>query len=573
MSRLALRSPSIMLSLACLGVGCDVAEAPPSGRDATHTDARDTRDADAREVAPDVGDGLTLCDPQGEAPNGGCPAAMFCETTARVCVDCVGRRQRCTDGRRETCDAPVATGFATLTGGFWRADPCAGDDVCVPDGIFATCEPRVCSPDPTTWRCVSPTTAEQCNAYGSSQIMRTCGEGRACYGGQCELIRHNVVLVFDTSGSMHIYRDPAFAGKNPSQCVPGGSPPCLQPFPKCDDPASPLTLFTLSKTVFADAIAGSIGHYAQFALMRFPQREDATNVNDLCYFGWYDWRPRVTGDDDAFATTEGGWFDQNRGEVVVVPFPLRNNLDNGGQLLEWLDFEERLGASDTPCQVSADCGTGQCGTLDGARRCFYHTDNELRAGGETPLGKSIYYAGEYLRRFVRVDGKACTIDANCGSAGYQCVGNVCRDPYRHCKDDYIVLLTDGQESEHKDETSFFNPVVQAKRLAFGLDCAGDADCRGGATCQDSVCVPPGMSINTMPRVVGDGHGALAAPDGQPISVRTTVITLNGLDFANARIALFGGGASLDVSGTDPQTFRQRLQQAMSPNYKCRPEDL
>ncbi|MCC6623169.1 MAG: hypothetical protein IT385_18060 [Deltaproteobacteria bacterium] len=565
----------LALSALVSASSCEVAEAPPLGGDATRADTREVRDdAEVAEVAPEVGDGLVLCDPQGESANGGCPAEMFCETTARVCVDCVGRRQRCVDGRRETCEAPVATGYASVTGGFYQPDPCQGRDVCVPDGIFAQCLPRVCDPDPATWRCASATVAEQCNAYGTSEIETACGPGRACYGGQCELVRHNIVLVFDTSGSMHIYRDPTLDGKNPTACDPAdGDPPCLQPFPVCDAPTDPLTLFTLSKTIFAEAIQGAVGSYAQFALQRFPQREDATNVNDLCYFGWYDWQTFMTGDDDAFATTEGGWFDQHRGEALVVPFPLRNNLDNSAALLEWLDFEERLGASDVPCEVSADCGTGQCGSVNGERRCFYHTDHELRAGGETPLGKSLYYAGEYIRRFVRVDGKPCVIDANCGSAGYQCVDNVCKDPYRACKDDFIVLFTDGAESEHKEETSFFNPVVQAKRLAYGLDCAGDGDCRGNATCQDGVCVPIGQSVAAMPRVVTGGFGALTSPDGQPISIKTTVITLNGKDSANARIALFGGGVSIDVSGTDAATFRERLTQAMSPNYKCQPEDL
>jgi hypothetical protein len=66
---------------------------------------------------------------------------------------------------------------------------------------------------------------------------------------------------------------------------------------------------------------------------------------------------------------------------------------------------------------------------------------------------------------------------------------------------------------------------------------------------------------------------LAAPDGTPISIRTTVIALNTGTSTNGRIAKAGGGAAVDVSTGDPETFRQLLFQAITPNFKCQPEDL
>ncbi|MFO0746894.1 MAG: hypothetical protein U1F43_14665 [Myxococcota bacterium] len=575
-ARSHLTTSMLLVTLAL--AACEVAEAPGS----TDASTRDTLDANAADSATQASDadaagdagpettdaGLLVCDPTSAAPNGGCPSGQLCETTAHVCVDCIIAEERCVAGQRESCEAPVVTGVHAVSGGSWHADACAHDEACVPVGIHATCEPQVCDPDPTTWRCLSATTARQCNAFGNEQQIVECQPGRACYEGKCEFIRHNVVVVFDTSGSMHDYLDRTFPG-NPGTCDQNHTP-CLQPFPACDDPADPLTLFTLAKTVFADVIETTIGGFSQFALERFPQREAATN-NPGCFVGFYTTDTEMTGDDES--KVPGAWFDQNLGEVLVVPFPLRNSLDNKAKLLEWLDFSERLGATDTACTTNDQCGTGKCGQVNGEGRCFHHTDDELRANGETPLGKSLFYAAEYIRRYVRVDGKACTTDASCGSAGYQCVSGFCKDPYRKCKDDFIVLFTDGEESFFQDETSFFNPAVQAKRMAYGLDCTADADCRGGAVCTNHVCLGPGQTAGDVPTLGGDGFGALSSPDGQPISIRTTVITLDGQGVKNARIAHAGGGVNVDVQSSDPQTMRTQLIQAMTPNFKCRPEDL
>ena len=66
---------------------------------------------------------------------------------------------------------------------------------------------------------------------------------------------------------------------------------------------------------------------------------------------------------------------------------------------------------------------------------------------------------------------------------------------------------------------------------------------------------------------------LSTPDGTPISIKTTVITLNASPSINARIAYAGGGTNLNVSAGDPETFEAVLRAAMSRDPKCRPEDI
>jgi|GEM_PF-1685039 len=591
---------SACLSFICLSslAACEVAELP-GGK----SDARDTRDNDTRtevDAAVETDAGLVSCDPN--AVDTGCGDGRYCETTARVCVDCVGYIQRCVGaaGRatRETCQPPVASGVGEVVGGFYEPDPCGSGEVCVATstrpGAPIKCMAQVCEAGFST--CEGAGHVRACNASGTVEGVSECAAGRACYTGTCELIRHNVVLIFDTSASMWSYVNPAWNSSGPGTSyspltcennphagpvgdrhdgAPDGAG-CFESFPDCDNEDQPMSLFTLSKNAFSAVVAEAIGGYAQFALQRFPQ-QDSPGASVSCSSGWYTAQEMITGDDDARTTDGSSWFKDNLGQVFVVPFPVRTTIDNTSTLLGWLDHKEVLGASPKSCTtatVAADCGAnGRCADYNGQLRCFTHTDPELRAVSQTPLGKSLFYAGEYIRRFVRVDGKACTTDASCDSAGYLCRDSKCVDPYRKCKDDYIVLFTDGGESFHDQESDFFNPVVQAKRLAFGLDCQGDGDCRGDAKCIDNQCIGKDQTTLDTPNVPGEGFSALATPDGTPISIRTTVITLNSITSINARIAYAGGGASVDVSGGNPTTFRDALRAAMNPNYKCRPEDL
>ena len=318
---------------------------------------------------------------------------------------------------------------------------------------------------------------------------------------------------------------------------------------------------------------------SQFALQRFPQREAGTNSAN-CSAGWYTASETITGDDGSHATQAGGWYDTHREEVLVVPFPGRSTVDNSEQILRWLDLKETLGPTDEPCDADIECDGGACGQVNGEGRCFAHDNPELRAGGGTPLGKSIFYAGEYLRRFVAVDGKACVDSEDCGSVGYVCADQVCRDPYASCREHFIILFTDGAESQHVSTSEFFNPVVQAKRLAFGLGCDDDDGCRGGATCVDGRCEVPDVDPFFVPTLVDFmGEDALVRPDGTPLRVQVSVVTLESQESdpavitQNERIALVGGGTSLNVLVQDPEAVQEALLEVRTPALKWPPDQL
>ena len=114
--------------------------------------------------------------------------------------------------------------------------------------------------------------------------------------------------------------------------------------------------------------------------------------------------------------------------------------------------------------------------------CVVTTNAELRAVGATPIGKSLFYASEYLRHFVLVEGQFCEEDADCASSNHSCVDGQCHDEFAYCRENVIVLFSDGAETENVHIDDFFHPRVQAKRLFYGLGCQTDADCLSGAMC-------------------------------------------------------------------------------------------
>jgi hypothetical protein len=231
-----------------------------------------------------------------------------------------------------------------------------------------------------------------------------CGPGRACYTGRCEQIRHNVLLVFDTSASMWSYLERSWnTNYSPLDC--NNNPhPCFSAFPGCDDEAAPLSLFTLSKNVFSSVVEEAIGGFSQFALMRFPQR-DTPGVSPSCANGWYVAQDVITGDQDERSPDDVSWFKDNLEQVLVVPFPVRTTINNIPDLLSWIDHEERLGATPDSCVDASDCGEGgRCGDFNGERRCYRHTDPELRAISQPygrVLGKRPQAVGRRGRRADR----------------------------------------------------------------------------------------------------------------------------------------------------------------------------
>lgn len=433
----------------------------------------------------------------------------------------------------------------------------------------------------------------------------TCAQDAATGKGACVPVAHNLIIIFDTSGSMNdIVKD----NKGVPKCQAGD----IKTFPLCDVDENKLpggcTRMGASKSVFKKALGKIDDALVHMALFRFPQKISKFGVGTGCPGGAYQGNGTITGDDSKQALDDdpNKWFVKGLSEILCVPFAANAVTNVKDAMLQWMNGLEDQNANPV--------------------------DPELRANGSTPIGKSLFYAGEYIRNFVIVDGKPCQETKDCKNVNYVCGPNFkCIDPARSCRETVVVLFTDGGEA---NSNTFFGPWVQAKRLAMGLKCASDGDCAGGATCQeakvckkpngttgpcvsdaectpgslckgDLMCLPKdnitgylcskGMTpclpdaapdspsycagvcvIDPRPSLTASAanlpDNALHGPDGKPISVRVVVVDISGETgvsqvTGSASIAIAGSGKLLGADAGDPGALLDSVEAAFDIKTK------
>ncbi|GEM_PF-1262744 len=449
-----------------------------------------------------------------------------------------------------------------------EAQPCADKDPCTYD----LCKPGV--------GCANPPKPDGI----------ACGAGKWCYAGTCTMRTSNLAIIFDTSGSM------AFN-------VPGKL--CWkQKWPKCLPPHKQCSRMGVSKNVFTKALAHINIAQTRMAMFRFPQlvldpkkttspkppyfKPPEVTCKIGHYMGYQDMTDHTKEQSVGPTST---WYWKNLNEILCVPFPKTDKDNPKIEMARWMDGKET-----------------------------YLEEPEFRAIGGTPIGKTLFYVGEYLRNVVVIDGKTCKADADCGNPNYVCKDAKCHDPMRACRDTTVVIFTDGGEVNKPNQ--FFSPWVQAKRLAYGLHCKQDHDCVGGAKClcppdkpqckpQFKRCTPEvegsGFYCRTtmqpcLPEAakgaigycpplsgfdacvadpIGDvtaksvdfNHNVLRSPDGEPFAVRVHVVDISEQPWGiekSANIARSGNGLLLASKGQDEDTFLKHLLTAfdVGPKPAC-----
>jgi hypothetical protein len=439
-----------------------------------------------------------------------------------------------------------------------------------------------------------------CLTKGNGYSISNCFPGTTCLGGQCKPVAANLIIAFDTSGSMS---DDVKIGGG-AKC--GGN---YDVWPDCEyvDPkfAGGCTRMGVSKFVFKQALAKIDETAVHMAMFRFPQTSSATSY-PTCSSGHYSGNEQISGDkgDQAIGDSSPLWYWSGLAQIQCVPFPTANVTSVKDAMLLWMDGKE---STVTPANP------------------------ELRPDGSTPLGKTLFYLGEYIRNRVVIDGKPCTSDDSCQNINYVCQQGKCADLNRSCRETVVVIFTDGGED---NSNSYFGPWVQAKRLSSGLFCASDGDCVGGTTCQnvkncqndkgvyinclqdsdcakgnkcaantlclppstitgyfcskglapclpdavmgqtaycDGLCVPdprPGLTV----KAASMANNVLRSPDGKPFSVKVIVVDISGSTAASdisgsASLAIAGGGKLLGADASDPSALLQSLDAAFDIKTK------
>ena len=503
----------------------------------------------------------TICKTPPPACEDDCdPHAMVCDVGKGHCVDCLEHDDCieethctaegicapdvCPAGAVELECAGASLSVCEPSGAAWIETPCPEGETCQKGaaGIRETaCAPITC--DAGTKGCLDFHTVTLCNPSGTEETTYPCPGSTICELGTCTIPRPVVLVIFDTSSSRWAYPD----GGVPELCE-ALEKPCVDPWPSCEADTGGITLMARSKLAFS-ALFESFANKVHFGLLRFPQRT-AVQSPPQCKSGHHVGLSTLTGDPSERETSldaPAGWFPTHLTESIVVPVSM-SEADNLPEIQSWFDFSESLAPPGASCEESGPCpGAGAC--VDNA--CIRHEDPELRAAGQPPLGRTLYYAGEYLRHRVAVDGRPCAEASDCATPFHACVQGVCQDPGRACRPFVVIVFTDGTESVDTALDSWFNPRNQAHRFQFGLGCTVDADCLSGASCIDGACALPGPAPvgksclgsgsfcqqdsdcgevgpcigNDVPYVDPEGSQRLIAGDGTPITASVHVVTV------------------------------------------------
>ncbi|MDP6943520.1 MAG: hypothetical protein QF464_05170 [Myxococcota bacterium] len=527
-----------------------------------------TADASAAEIAPwdvsspETGLGPCSCDGPTHCDEAGQCAPDICEKGVTTCAT-IDLMQHCAQN-----------------GGSFEVESCFTGQVC----WGGVCVDPICTPSSlggcqgTDWLA--------CNALGTEWVAYPCPLDAPCQSGECRPVEPNVLMVIDTSGSMNWTPD----GDQVSTCLDADCEATWF-FPTCDNPLTPITRLGKVKAALTTVVQSESAQTVRLALQRFPQRPFEPGGGGAfggggepaCEGGYWNGTDEamITGDDGSHHTTLDGWFGTGLGEVIIVPFKDETQIDF---IAQWFDFVEEAVQTETICEFADVCAGGPCVYA----HCLTTTNPELRGSGPTPLGKSLFYAGEYLHHHVLIEGKACTTNVDCPSPHHDCTDGVCHDAFGHCRDHIIILFTDGDDTRNVPTADFFNPRVQAKRLHFGLGCESDEQCLAGATCGEGICrAPVGTVIDPNQLVCDAGEtpcssdgecddpcanwggcaGACAPTEplltssegadhitdqaGNPISIRVHVVDASGVDGSNSLIAAYGGGLHFSVDLDNP----------------------
>jgi hypothetical protein len=600
------RTPHALLTccLFLFGSACS-----SSDNDSPQTPSFATSDTSTSTGTTPVGDAFGS---NGPAIDAGAPSTTDASDTDDP-VNCppgthIGANGQCTanvcSADSATCSDMETVKVCDVDGTSFEEYPCPTGQTC----YLGACWAPICEPGEQATVCDGGNVLK-CNSLGIEWIAYPCAAGETCIDGQCSTVPPNILFLVDTSGSMNWLPD----GTDPEGCFGANCP--IWSMPNCDNGALALTrLGKVKEAIRAVLTSGLVGDM-RLGLQRFAQVPFTELLIGPGCAGGY-WIPSsqaglMTGDmANQHLAPANGWFGQNIDEILPIPFPTSGETDLAA-IGTWLDNIETVTDTGFACFDAAECNGGPClldpqaGFFD-MGNCAQVDNPELRAIGGTPLGKSLFYAGEYLRNYVFVEGKACVVDSECGTSTHTCVNGQCHDPMAECRQTIIIAFTDGEETENVHVDDFFHPRVQAKRLHFGLGCQGDDDCLSGATCDGVRCVPPAEAIDedanicetggtpctttsdcpdpcanwtgcqgycTPARVdVTDGNGAdhLFSHGGTKRSVTVNVVDASGVFGANEDISAYGGGKHFSVDLTDPEMLLSSVNEIIGDTKSAGP---
>jgi MYXO-CTERM domain-containing protein len=265
------------------------------------------------------------------------------------------------------------------------------------------------------------------------ELTLLCGMslGFLCLGlsrpAEAQALRPNVLILFDTSGSM-LYNQ-----------ANDGSPLCNN-----NTNGQTSRIYNM-KHALRDALAEVGTDEANFGLMRFPQTFKSTQADNCPNAFWTNAGTSVSGNAGCRMTTQSdnpnsqttydtSWFDPGIGQSLLIPV---TQASTGLKPASAADFDP-LGANIASIYKWID----QTESTDPAN----YNDPELRIppNNNTPIGRSLFYARLYFENYVYP-----------------------KDPRASCRQNIIIVATDGAETCDTTAGSKIDPVTCATTGTYG----------------------------------------------------------------------------------------------------------
>ena len=223
-----------------------------------------------------------------------------------------------------------------------------------------------------------------CGVYEDGWIVSSCFPGLTCAAkdgkGMCVPVSNNLIIAFDTSGSM--------SSKVPG-CTKG-----LPSWPSCN-PNQGCSRMDVSKVTFTKALAKIDDQVTRMALLRFPQKLNFKKTNPSCTSGYYQGQSIISGETnpgpkgEEFVDESSKWYWQTVNETLCVPFPKDGQAKTKQQILKWMDGTESggvVGSCASSSSITCNPAPGCSGTCCPGNQCWDSKDPEFRPTGGTPIG-------------------------------------------------------------------------------------------------------------------------------------------------------------------------------------------
>lgn len=281
------------------------------------------------------------------------------------------------------------------------------------------------------------------------------------------------------------------------------------------------------------------------------------------------------------------FFVKNIKEIMLLPPTLVSEIDYE-EIFKWFDYKETLIETGEECDSSQENFDEIC--IDGKKKVHENPEADI-LNGVAYGGMQLFRIGEYIRNFVRVEGKKCEKDEDCKSPHYNCIDGKCHDEARNCRYHDVVYINSRVGGGSFAGEAYNYIYFHSKRFFYGTRCESDNDCLNDAKCKEIIfkgkkikeCIHPSFISLMLENGYADDKDCLLhydeyiwdsfyphlfSPNGEKffVTVHTTLFEVAfwkypfNIPWIFSPLGAFcGGGKLLDFSHTAKENWKKQLE--------------